>query len=213
MDKSDLMRKTYENYMLLTETQKNNFSKVSNRLLAINYICGGRKKDYTDYDFIVSNSELFQTFFALLDYNLYIKRGDQVAYIVNENSYNHLNLNQLYSVVLLLLRKMYFQKSQEFQDSEFVYITLGELHSEVEATGLYEKRITKTELRTLYSFLSKYNICERIGELDEDESRLIIYPTINYVLSVSKIEEIADKLKQYNRKDEGNEEINESQID
>jgi len=43
------------------------------------------------------------------------------------------------TIVLLLLRKLYFQKSQELQDTEFIHISLGELHSEIEATGIYNR--------------------------------------------------------------------------
>ena len=34
--------------------------------------------------------------------------------------------------------------------------------------------------------MSRYNICERIGDLNEDDTRLIIYPTINYILPIQK---------------------------
>ena len=58
------------------------------------------------------------------------------------------------TIVLLLLRKLYFQKSQELQDTEFIHITLGELHGEIEATGIYNERLKKTELKiNLVAFL------------------------------------------------------------
>ena len=107
---------------------------------------------------------------------------------------------------------MYFKKSQELQDTDFIYITLAELHAEIEATGLYDRRITKTELREVYQFLSKYNICERIGELNDDETRLIVYPTINYILPISKIDELTNRIHNYKRGD-NDENINESEID
>lgn len=207
-----MMQNTSQAYMLLSETQKENFSRIMNRLLAVNYLCGGRKKDRNDFYFILGNEQLFKDFLMLLDYRFYLNKADQIAYIDNLNNYNHLSINQLYSVVLLLLRKLYFQKSQELQDTDFIHITLAELHAEIEATGLYDRRITKTELREVYQFLSKYNICERIGDLNDDETRLIIYPTINYILPISKIDEITNRIKNYKR---GNidEDINESQID
>ena len=45
----------------------------------------------------------------------------------------------------------------------------------------------KENLKNIYHFLSRYNICERIGDLNEDDTRLIIYPTINYILPIQKI--------------------------
>lgn len=212
MNKNEMMQNTSQAYMLLSETQKENFSRIINRLLAINYLCGGRKKDRNDFYFILSNEQLFKDFLMLLDYRFYLNKADQIAYIDNLNNYNHLSINQLYSVVLLLLRKLYFQKSQELQDTDFIHITLAELHAEIEATGLYDRRITKTELREVYQFLSKYNICERIGDLNDDETRLILYPTINYILPISKIDEMTNHIKNYKRGN-NDENINESEID
>ena len=212
MNKKEIMMKTSQDYIDLSDLQKEKFSKIVNKLLSINYLCGGRKRDRDDYYFIESNEQLFKSFFALIDYDFYLKKVDQVIYIINNNNYNHLAINQLFSVVLLLLRKLYFKKSQELQDTDFIYITLAELHAEIEATGLYDRRITKTELREVYQFLSKYNICERIGELNDDETRVIVYPTIYYILPISKIDELTNRIHNYKRGD-NDENINESEID
>lgn len=211
MNKNEIMKQILEDYIMLSETQKDHFSRIVNRLLSVNYICGSRKKDRNDYYFLTANEKLIKNYLSILDYEFYIKKTDLVAYITNKNNYNHLNINKLYSVILLLLRKLYYQKIVELQEGEDITITLSELHNEIEATGLYDKRITKTELKNVYTFLSKYNICERIGELNNDESRLIIYPTINYILPITKLEEITQRINSY-KGDSQNEELDESEV-
>lgn len=212
MNKNEIMQKVTEKYIELSDLQKDKFSRLVNRLLAVNFLCGARKKDRDDYYYIQSHEFLFKNFFILLDYEFYLKKVDSIAYIQNQQHYNHLHLNQLYSVILLLLRKLYFQKTLELQDSDFISITVGELHSEIETTGLYDKRITKTDLKEVYQFLSRYNICERIGDLNDDETRLIIYPTINYILPVSKIDELTNRINSY-KKGNADENINKSETD
>ncbi|MBM6841472.1 DUF4194 domain-containing protein [[Clostridium] spiroforme] len=212
MNKNEIMQKVTEEYIELSDLQKDKFSRLVNRLLAVNFLCGARKKDRDDYYYIQSHEFLFKNFFILLDYEFYLKKVDSIAYIQNQQHYNHLHLNQLYSVILLLLRKLYFQKTLELQDSDFISITVGELHSEIETTGLYDKRITKTDLKEVYQFLSRYNICERIGDLNDDETRLIIYPTINYILPVSKIDELTNRINSY-KKGNADENINKSETD
>lgn len=209
---NELMENMLRKYFDMSNNQKENFTRITNRLLSVNYLCGGKKKDNNDFYFISEHESLFRNFLFLIDYKLYINMADQVVYIKNENSYNHLNINKLHSVVLLLLRKLYFQKSQELQDTEYINITLRELHDEIDATGLYDKRITKTELKDLYQFLARYNICEKIGDLTDDDSRLILYPTINYILPISKIDELEKKIQSYKQGEE-DENINESEID
>ena len=208
MNKNELMKNMSQAYLLLSEKKKEEFSRILNRLLAVNYLCGGRKRDREDYYFISENEQLFKDFLMMLDYDFHLYKADRVIFIHN----NHLNLNQMQTIVLLLLRKLYFQKSQELQDTEFIHITLGELHGEIEATGIYNERLKKTELKTIYQFLSRYNICERVGDLNEDDSRLIIYPTINYILPVQKIEEINQRIQQFKKGDQ-HENINESETD
>ena len=199
MNKNELMKNMSQAYLLLSEKKKEEFSRILNRLLAVNYLCGGRKRDREDYYFISENEQLFKDFLMMLDYDFHLYKADRVIFIHNINNYNHLNLNQMQTIVLLLLRKLYFQKSQELQ-------------GEIEATGIYNERLKKTELKTIYQFLSRYNICERVGDLNEDDSRLIIYPTINYILPVQKIEEINQRIQQFKKGDQ-HENINESETD
>ena len=67
-------------------------------------------------------------------------------------------------------------------------------------------------MKEVYQFLSRYNICERIGDLNDDETRLIIYPTINYILPVSKIDELTNRINSY-KKGNADENINKSETD
>ena len=125
MNKNELMKNMSQAYLLLSEKRKEEFSRILNRLLAVNFICGGRKRDREDYYFISENEQLFKDFLMMLDYDFHLYKADRVIYIHNLNNYNHLNLNQMQTIVLLLLRKLYFQKSQELQDTEFIHISLG----------------------------------------------------------------------------------------
>ena len=196
MNKNELMKNMSQAYLLLSEKRKEEFSRILNRLLAVNFICGGRKRDREDYYFISENEQLFKDFLMMLDYDFHLYKADRVIYIHNLN-------NKYYTP---------FQKSQELQDTEFIHISLGELHSEIEATGIYNERLKKTDLKNIYHFLSRYNICERIGDLNEDDTRLIIYPTINYILPIQKIDEINQRIQQY-KKGDHDENINESETD
>lgn len=212
MTRSEVMNKLTQLYPRLTESEKDNFSKIANKLLSVNYICGFKDKDKNDYYFIDRHYELFECYLSLLDYEFAMNRGDKVVYIENIHKYNHLNLKKLQSVILLILKKVYFQKMQEITESDFITMTLGELHAEINATGIYEKRITQTDLRESIQVLTRYNICERIGEFKNDDSRLIIYPTINYVLPLNKIDELYARMNTY-KKGASYEEVDESQTD
>ena len=102
MNKNELMKNMSQAYLLLSE-KKEEFSRILNRLLAVNFICGGRKRDREDYYFISENEQLFKDFLMMLDYDFHLYKADRVIYIHNLNNYNHLNLNQMQTIVLLSL--------------------------------------------------------------------------------------------------------------
>ena len=93
MNKNELMKNMSQAYLLLSEKRKEEFSRILNRLLAVNFICGGRKRDREDYYFISENEQLFKDFLMMLDYDFHLYKADRVIYIHNLNNYNHLKTN------------------------------------------------------------------------------------------------------------------------
>ena len=67
------------------------------------------------------------------------------------------------------------------------------------AKGLFEKRINKGEMRDILRILRRYHIIDTTGQSDDDQSIIIIYPTILYVLPVQQIEDIDHRLAEYSR--------------
>ena len=86
MNKNELMKNMSQAYLLLSEKRKEEFSRILNRLLAVNFICGGRKRDREDYYFISENEQLFKDFLMMLDYYL------ENFIFKNHKSYKILNL-------------------------------------------------------------------------------------------------------------------------
>ena len=58
----------YNHYVRLSDSKKEEFSRLCNKLLSYNYICASRPKDQDDYYKIVSELDLYVQYFALMDY-------------------------------------------------------------------------------------------------------------------------------------------------
>ena len=86
MNKNELIKNMSQAYLLLSEKRKEEFSRILNRLLAVNFICGGRKRDREDYYFISENEQLFKVFLMMLDYDFHLYKADRVIYIHNLNN-------------------------------------------------------------------------------------------------------------------------------
>lgn len=198
MNKTQAIRKFNEEYTNLKEGEKTEFSRIVNKMLQVNFITKRRSPDANDYRTILAFKEVFEAFFALIDFELNIRREDEVVYIKNEAVYNHLRLRKADSVLLLVTRILYQRKMDYVTLDEDVQIFLYEIHDELTRIGyLDNKRITKNDLKPALQMMKGYNIIDYIDSNLADDTRLRIYPTILYVTDLEGIRGVINKLDGY----------------
>ncbi|MGI6782012.1 MAG: DUF4194 domain-containing protein [Acholeplasmataceae bacterium] len=213
MNKTQAVKKFHEEYLNLKEGEKTDFSRICNKLLQVNFLTKRKPGDGNDYRTILAFKETFEAFFKLIDFELIIKREDEVVFIKNEAVYNHLRLRKAESVLLLVTRILYQRKMDYITLDEDVEIFLYEIHDELTRIGyLDNKRITKSDLRPALQMMRGYNIIDYIDTGLSDDARIKIYPTILYVTDLEGIRGVIDKLDGYMRAEGGvsYEEINEN---
>lgn len=198
MTKNQAVKIVYDQYQLLKEGEKNNFSRIVNKLYQVNFITRKKPGDGNDYRFIFAYKELFDAFFTMTDFSLNIHREDEVLYIKNENHFNHMRLRKTESIIILVLRILFQRKKDLVTLDEDVEIYLHELHQELTRIGyLDHKRITKDKLKPALTFLRSYNIIDYIDKGLLDDTRVKIYPTILYVTNLDGIKEVIERVDQY----------------
>lgn len=204
MNKTQAIKKFNEEYLNLKEGEKTDFSRICNKLLQVNFLTKRKPGDGNDYRMILAFKETFEAFFKIIDFELNIKREDEVVFIKNEAVYNHLRLRKTESVLLLVTRILYQRKMDYITLDEDVEIFLYEIHDELTRIGyLDNKRITKTDLRPALQMMRGYNIIDYIDTGLSDDARVKIYPTILYVTDLEGIKEVIDKLDGYMRAEGG----------
>ena len=148
MNKNQAFKLFQEEYPKLKEGEKTDFSRITNKLLQVNFITKKKPGDGNDYRFILAFKEIFEAFLVLIDFELIIKREDEVVFIKNSEVYNHLRLRKSESVLILVIRILYQRKMDFVTLDENVEIFLYEIHDELTRIGyLDNKRITKNELK------------------------------------------------------------------
>lgn len=212
MDKSRSAQQFAKNYAHLTETERTEFSRIANKLLSSSFLCGQKDNDREDYYSIERMTSLYGDYFAITDYEVIVHPTEKVVQLKSLEHYNHLNLKLNESVVLLLLRKLYAQKAKEISLHENIVISVEELHFEIEEIGWFTKRMNKTDFRNILRILKRFNLIENIGELERDESMLILYPSLLYAVPYEEITEIDKLIRSYGRED-ANEIIDEDPAD
>ncbi len=198
MNKKQAIMKLSDTYLDLKESEKNNVSRIINKLLQVNFITKRKPGDTNDYRFILAFKEVFESYLALADFRLNIHRETEVVYIENEQLFNHMRLRKTESILILILRILYQHKKDYVTLDEDVEIYLHEIHSELTRIGyLDHKRITKDRLKPALTFLRNYNIIDYIDHGLHDDARIKIYPTILYVTNYESIKEVVDKYEGY----------------
>ena len=213
MDKYQQATTFYNKYIRLNDSKKEEFSRLTNKLLSYNYICASRSRDLDDYYKIIADFELYASYFALMDYVLENHNVDKVLNLYNLQNYNRYSFKKNESVILLLLRRFYYQKMQEVSLLDNITITLQQLHDAINATGIFDKRINKSELKEVFRVLKRYNIIDVTGNSDDDNAVIIIYPTITYVLPVERLEQIDDILLDYQKRGDSSEKTSQDEVD
>lgn len=202
MNKTNAMKQFNEAYQQLKEGEKNNVSRIINKLLQVNFLTKRKPGDASDYRFILAFKEVFIAYFALADFTLNIHREDEVVYIANDQLFNHMRLRKTESIMILILRILYQRKSDYVTLDDDVEIFLHEIHSELTRIGyLDHKRITKDRLKPALVFLRNYNMIDYIDRGLHDDARIKIYPTILYVTNLDSIKEVVDRLDEYTEGD------------
>lgn len=198
MNKSQAAKQFNDNYILLKEGEKSNFSRIANKLFQVNYLTKKKPGDTNDYRFILAYKEIFEAFYQLTDFTLTIAREDEVVYITNDNFFNHMRLRKTESILILVIRILFQRKKDFVTLDENVEIFLHEIHAELMRIGyLDHKRITKDKLKPALSFLRNYNIIDYIDRGLHDDARIKIYPTILYVTNLEGMKEVVSKLDSY----------------
>lgn len=198
MNKSQAIKQFNEAYTEMKEGEKNNFSRIVNKLYQVNFLTKRKPGDQNDYRFILAYKEVFESFFTLTDFNLFIMRADEVVYIQNENYFNHMRLRKTESILMLVIRILYQRKKDLITLDENVEIYLSEIHDELSRIGyLDNKRITKDKLKPGLTFLRNYNLIDYIDKGLHDDARIKIYPTILYVTNLETIKDVIERLDSY----------------
>jgi|SRR5690554_2325434 len=199
-----------ERYNELNTTQKNDFSRIANKLLSISFLTKKKEDNKKDYYFIQNHKELFINYFEYINWELEIDDEFGVIHLNNKDNTNRLNFKLNESIILLILRLLFHEKMQELTLTNNVFIRIDEIHERYKALKIREKNIDKTTLRNTLRLFKRYNLIDPIdGDYVIGDSRLIIYPTILLAVKVDEIKKVYEKIDTFRKGGETYEEIDE----
>ena len=198
----------------MLQRDKDEFTRICNKLLAYCFVCRRNETARGDYYFITKYKEKFSQYLSVLGYRLEINEEYGVVQLTNPQNYNRYNMKLFESIILLILRILYDEKKRELSASDEVIINMGDIHEKFLSLKIRDKMMDKPTLRNAISTMRKFQLVEVLDkELANEDSRLIIYDSILMAVRVEDIKQAYEKLENYRKGGKENEEADESEID
>lgn len=99
IDKNFTCEEFTKRYIELTDTKKNNFSRLCNKLLSENFIYAYRQDDKNDYYELLSLKPLIEKYFFIMNYDLIHVDTYKLFYIQTNADRNRIRLKKLDTVM------------------------------------------------------------------------------------------------------------------
>lgn len=190
-------------YCSLSEEEKRSFTDVTMKLLKVNFILKTINSEI--YMFIYNNEDILKHFFSFMNFQFILRKDKELAYIkvLDDKSISRINKNE--TICLLTLRLLYQDKLNEVSLSDDVEITVKELQDKLFSVGFngVTEKVKKTIFAEMLRTFKQHNIIYYRDDLSLDNTRIIIYPSIEVVMDFNEIDEIIKKLETF----EGGEDI------
>ncbi len=198
----------------MLQKDKDEYSRICNRLLSNCFLCKGNPTNRADYYFVLKYKDKFSAYLSLLGYRLEINEEYGVVQLTNPQNYNRYNLKLYESIILLILRILYDEKKRELSVSDEVIINIGDIHDKFLSLKIRDKMIDKTTLRNAISVFRRFQLVEALDkDMSKEDSRLIIFDSILMAIRVEDIKQAYDKLENYRKGAKSNEETDENETD
>lgn len=188
----------FNQFQKLTETEKEKFSRICNKILDKNFLIRQKESDKEDYFFVVGHLTLFQNYFMLMDYMVTHYEADQIVALSTEANRNRTRLRRNDTIMLLVLRLLYQKKSKEATQLNQILVSVKDIQEELDRTSLFRGKIPKTELQTTMRMLKSYSLIDfQSSNLINDDTRVEIYPSLLRVVNIDDMTKLEAQLNAY----------------
>lgn len=204
MDKREIGPAFAEAYSLLKEREKEDFSRICNKLIHETFLIKGRDNERNDYYFVQENISLFKLYFAVIDFEVVNDVSKGIVFIRTLADHNRVRLTKFETVIMLILRKFYYTKSKEITSTSKVIVTVEDIVTEVRASQVFGTDKKMQAYRIALKNLRQYKVIDYEKRNIQPETNIEILPSILLVITQDDIASITARLQDF-AKDKGEE--------
>jgi len=188
-----------EKFEELNSSQQNLFARTCLKLLSTGFLARDKRDNKDMYYFLLSYKKYFDEYFEIIDYEIILDRENGAVQLVHKDNTNVLKLGKEETVMLLILRILYYQHLADTSVNDNIIVRIDELHQYYESLEL-KKKINKTDLVRILRMYKRYNLIEPIGDITKSNSKIIIFPTILLAINTTAINDVYDLIQRIETK-------------
>ena len=207
-----------DEYEALNSSDKNEFRRLCNGLLSRTYLLSNVYDDQkkmmnlnNDYRTARRLFSLMQQYFAIAGWDLYNDTDYGVMYISNQFDSNHVRFNRFTTLFLYMLRIIYEENREKVELYRDVRTDTKTVVDKMNAFGLLPGgKVKQKEYMEAQKTLANYQIITKVdGSWKPEGNKLLIYPTVLFLLPNSEIDAMYRQLQVLRKNDATDEETDE----
>lgn len=204
MNKANNAEQFLQEYLMLKDSEKATFSIIVNKLLGESFLVKEKQEDRGAFFFVCENLALFVHYFSIIDYEVVYDKYNEVCYIKKQENKYREKLSKFDTVIILILRKLYYLKRKEAASGGRAVVQLEEIIEQVKSTKIFRDDKKVNSYRDSLLKLRKYKVIDFSATNITEELVIRILPTIQVIIQQDSLDDLTDRLTAL-KKEEGDE--------
>jgi hypothetical protein len=185
----------------LPEKSLRDLPRVINRLLGQVFLYRDKDDEKDDYYFVHRHRNAFENALALAGFNLLHDDYHNIFQAVSEYSYCRAHYKLDETLMILVLRKLYEERSERLNLAQDPAVTIGEVRDEYRTITGKERDLGIVQYETLLRRLRSMGLIDTIDgrtvDVRDAEARLRLRGSVRMILPVQSVDELVAWVRNY----------------
>jgi hypothetical protein len=185
----------------LPEKVRRDIPRAVNRLLGQTFLHQDVEADKDDYYFVHRHREVFETLLALCGFKLLHDDYHRIFQAVSEFSYCRAHYRLDETLMIVVLRKLYEERSEQLSLAADPVVTVGEVREEYRTITGKERDLGIIQYETILRHLRAMGLIDTLDgrtiDVRSSETRLRLRGSIRMILPVQSADEMEAWLRKY----------------
>jgi len=185
----------------IPERSRRDLPRIVNRLLGQTFLYQDMDGDKDDYYFVHRHRAVFESVLALTGFSLLHDDYHRIFQVVSEYSYSHTRYKLDESLLIVVLRKLYEDKTEHLSLASDPVVTISEVREEYRNITGRERDLGVGQYETLLRRLRAIGLIDTIDgrkiDVHDGEARLRLRGSVRLILPIQSASELEAWLRKY----------------